>query len=63
MPGSDSCVAMVNEIRQVYELLQNDNDTETIVYTSKEFQPMSETSSDKFAFTGPSRCGSEAVRT
>ncbi|WP_455614981.1 macrolide family glycosyltransferase [Eisenbergiella sp.] len=42
------------EIRQFYELLQNDNDTETIVYTSKEFQPMSETFSDKFTFTGPS---------
>ena len=42
------------EIRQFYELLQNDNDTETIVYTSKEFQPMSETFSDKFTFTGHS---------
>lgn len=42
------------EIRRFYELLQNDNDTETIVYTSKEFQPMSETFSDKFTFTGPS---------
>ncbi len=35
-------------------VVQNDNDTDTIVYTSKEFQPMVETFSDRYAFVGPS---------
>lgn len=35
-------------------IIQNDNNTDTIVYTSKEFQPMSETFSDKYYFVGPS---------
>lgn len=36
------------------EIFQNDNDTNTIVYTSKEFQPMADTFSDKYAFIGTS---------
>ena len=32
----------------------NDNETDTIVYTSKEFQPCSETFSDRIHFVGPS---------
>ncbi|MCM3790355.1 glucosyltransferase [Domibacillus indicus] len=35
-------------------IIQNDNETDTIVYTSKEFQPLSETFSDRYAFVGPS---------
>lgn len=35
-------------------LIENNNDTDTIVYTSKEFQPMSETFSDRYYFVGPS---------
>lgn len=35
-------------------IIQNDNDTHTIVYTSKEFQPCAETFSDKYLFVGPS---------
>lgn len=42
--------ARMEELRQhgyqadkFYELLQNDNDTDTIVYTSPEFQPMADT--------------------
>ncbi len=35
-------------------IIQNDNDTNTIVYTSKKFQPMSDTFSDRYAFIGPS---------
>ena len=35
-------------------IVQNDNDTDTIVYTTKEFQPMAETFSDKYTFVGPS---------
>jgi MGT family glycosyltransferase len=34
------------------EVFSNSNDTETIVYTSKEFQPMSDTFSEKYAFIG-----------
>ena len=41
-------------IKNILDMLQNDNDTHTIVYTSPEFQPCSETFSDKYAFVGPS---------
>ena len=41
-------------IKSVLELISSDNDTQTIVYTSPEFQPCSETFSEKFAFVGPS---------
>ena len=34
-------------------LLQNDNETDTIVYTSRAFQPLAETFSDRYAFVGP----------
>ena len=33
-------------------LIGNDNETNTIVYTSKEFQPLADTFSDKFVFVG-----------
>ena len=36
------------------DLIQNSNDTDTIVYTSRLFQPMTETFGDRFAFVGPS---------
>jgi MGT family glycosyltransferase len=42
-------------------IIQNDNDTDTIVYTSKQIQPMAETFSDKFAFIGPSILKSHEV--
>ena len=42
------------DIKNVLEIIQNDNDTNTIVYTSPEFQPYSDTFSDKYAFVGPS---------
>lgn len=41
-------------INNILDILQNDNDTNTIVYTSPEFQPCSDTFSDKYAFVGPS---------
>ena len=41
-------------IKTILDMIQNDNDTHTIVYTSPEFQPCSETFSDKYAFVGPS---------
>lgn len=40
-------------IKSILDILQNDHDTHTIVYTSPEFQPCSETFSDKYAFVGP----------
>ena len=42
------------EIKSVIEIIQNDNDTDTIVYTSPEFQPFSDTFSEKYVFVGPS---------
>lgn len=42
------------EVKNLFSLLQNDNDTDTIVYTTREFQPMAETFSDRYAFVGPS---------
>ena len=44
------------DIKNVIEIIQNDNDTNTIVYTSPEFQPYSDTFSDKYVFVGPSIC-------
>jgi len=41
-------------VKSVLDLIQNDDDTHTIVYTSPQFQPCSETFSDKYAFVGPS---------
>lgn len=42
------------EVKSFVSMIQNDNDTNTIVYTSKKFQPMAETFSDRYAFVGPS---------
>lgn len=41
-------------IKSVLDIIQNDDNMHTIVYTSSEFQPCSETFSDKYAFVGPS---------
>lgn len=38
----------------ILSVVQNDNATDTIVYTSREFQPFAETFSDKYVFVGPS---------
>ncbi len=40
-------------INNILDIIQNDNDTNTIVYTSPEFQPCAETFSDKYTFVGP----------
>ena len=42
------------EIKNAIDIIQNDNDTNTIVYTSLEFQPYSDSFSDKYVFVGPS---------
>ena len=41
-------------VRGLLEIVQNDNETNTIVYTSKYFQPCQETFSDRYHFIGPS---------
>ena len=41
-------------VKGILDIVQNDNDTNTIVYTSKYFQPRSETFSDRYHFIGPS---------
>ena len=41
-------------VRSLLEIVQNDNETNTIVYTSKYFQPCAETFSDRYHFIGPS---------
>lgn len=41
-------------IKSVLDIIQNDETIHTIVYTSPEFQPASDTFSKKYAFVGPS---------
>ena len=41
-------------VNGLLDIVQNDNDTNTIVYTSKYFQPCSDTFSEKYHFVGPS---------
>ncbi len=42
------------EVVNFASLIENDNETDTIVYTSKEFQPLADTFSKRYAFVGPS---------
>lgn len=41
-------------IKNILDIIQNDNETDTIVYTSPEFQPFADTFSDRYLFVGPS---------
>src|SRR5699024_569242 len=41
-------------VESFISVIQNDNETDTIVYTSKAFQPMAHTFSSRYAFVGPS---------
>jgi len=41
-------------VKNILDIIGSDDNTHTIVYTSPEFQPYSETFSEKFAFVGPS---------
>ena len=41
-------------VNNILDIIGNDNNVHTIVYTSPNFQPCSETFSDKYAFIGPS---------
>ena len=57
MPGMNKQVRRLREkgypVKNVLDIIQNDEDTHTVVYTSPEFQPCSETFSDRYAFVGP----------
>lgn len=50
-------------IHNILDIIQNDNNTHTIVYTSPSFQPESHTFSDKYEFVGPSIRPAEATIT
>lgn len=41
-------------VKSILDIISNDDNTDTIVYTSRQFQPCAETFSDKYAFVGPS---------
>lgn len=41
------------EVKSVLDIIANSNDTSTIVYTSKLFQPFAETFSENYDFVGP----------
>ncbi len=41
-------------VKSILQIITNDNETPTIVYTSKGFQPCADTFSDKYCFIGPS---------
>ncbi len=41
-------------VKNILDIIGNDDNTHTIVYTSAEFQPCAETFSEKYAFVGPS---------
>lgn len=39
--------------KSVFDIIANDNETETVVYTSPDFQPCADTFSEKYHFVGP----------
>lgn len=41
-------------VKNLLDLIQNDEQTDTIVYTSRAFQPLAETFGERYAFVGPS---------
>ena len=58
MPKSQKDIKRLQDkgypINNVLDIIQNDDKTDTVVYTSPEFQPCADTFSDKYAFVGPS---------
>ena len=58
MPGINKNVKRLREkgypVKNVLDLIGNDENIHTVVYTSPEFQPYSDTFPDKYAFVGPS---------
>ena len=41
-------------VKNALSLVENDNDTDTVVYTSRRFQPYADSFSEHYAFVGPS---------
>ena len=41
-------------VKSILDIIQNDENTHTIVYTSPQFQPCADTFNDKYVFVGPS---------
>lgn len=58
MPRIQAKMKLLNEngypAENFVSIIQNDNETNTIVYTSRKFQPMVETFSERYVFVGPS---------
>lgn len=58
MPSVNKDIKRLQEkgfpINHILDIIQNDENTNTIVYTSTEFQPCADTFSDKYVFVGPS---------
>ena len=57
MPKINKQIKRLNDkgypVKSIMEIVQNDNETNTVVYTSKHFQPCADTFSDKYRFIGP----------
>ena len=51
--GYDILRAAGYAVKSVFDIIANDNETETVVYTSPEFQPCADTFSEKYHFVGP----------
>ena len=58
MPKINRQLSLLREkgypVKSVLDIIQNDNETNTIVYTSRLFQPCAETFSERYRFIGPS---------
>ena len=58
MPDVNKLIRRLQEagypVKGLLDIVQNDNETNTIVYTSKYFQPCADTFSDTYRFIGPS---------
>lgn len=58
IPGTSRQIKRLKDkgypIKNILDIIGNDDNTHTIVYTSPAFQPYSETFSEKYAFVGPS---------
>jgi len=58
MPSINKDIARLQEsgypVKKILDIIQNDDTTNTIVYTSKEFQPCADTFPEIYHFVGPS---------
>jgi MGT family glycosyltransferase len=57
MPKINKCIKRLRDkgytVKSVMDIIANDNDMKTIVYTSPMFQPYAETFSENYDFVGP----------